>query len=42
MKPESSTAPIPYYGWDDGEYTRWLTIVKDDNLWKIKGIATGP
>jgi hypothetical protein len=42
MKPESASATIPYYGWDNGSNTRWITIVKIGNLWKISGIATGP
>lgn len=42
MNPDSSTAPIPYYGWDNGENIRWINLVKEDNLWKIKNIATGP
>jgi len=27
---------------DSGEDTRWITVVKIDNLWKISDIATGP
>jgi len=43
VKPEASSAPIPNYGWDNGENTRWITLVKDDlGLWKISTIATGP
>jgi len=42
MKPESASAPIPYYGWDNGTNTRWVTIVKSGTLWKIAGIGTGP
>ena len=42
MKPESASAPIPYYGWENGTNTRWVSIVKSGNLWKISGIATGP
>lgn len=42
MSPESASAPIPYYGWDTNPNIRWVTIVKIGNLWKIKGIATGP
>lgn len=43
VKPEASSAPIPNYGWNDGENTRWITLVKDDSgLWKISAIATGP
>jgi hypothetical protein len=42
MNPDSSTAPIPYYGWDNGENIRWLTLVNEDYLWKIKSIGTGP
>jgi hypothetical protein len=42
MKPESATAPIPYYGWDNGTNTRWIILVKSGDLWKISGIGTGP
>ena len=28
--------------WDDGENTRFLSIIKENNLWKVDGIATGP
>lgn len=42
MKPESRDAPIPYYGWENGENTRWLTLEKIGNVWKISEIATGP
>ena len=42
MKPESANAPIPYYGWFDGENTRWVDLVKSGKNWKINGIATGP
>jgi hypothetical protein len=42
MKPESASAVIPYYGWENGTNIRWVTIVKSGNLWKISGIATGP
>ncbi len=34
--------PIPYYGWENGENTRWVTIKNDGVQWKIAGIATGP
>jgi len=42
MKPESANAPMPYYGWGDGQNTRWIEIIKEDGLWKISGIGTGP
>jgi hypothetical protein len=42
MKPESASAPIPYYGWENGSNTRWVILVKSGDLWKISGIATGP
>jgi hypothetical protein len=43
MKPESANAkPMPYYGWGDGEFVRWVSLEKINNLWKISGIATGP
>jgi hypothetical protein len=43
MKPEAASAkPMPYYGWGDGEFTRWVSLTKQDGLWKISQIATGP
>lgn len=41
MKADSANAPIPYYGWDNGLNTRWVTIVKENGLWKILEIGTG-
>lgn len=34
--------PIPYYGFGNGRFTRWVSLVKEDDLWKIDGLATGP
>jgi len=43
MNPDSANAPIPYYGYENGDNVRWITIRKNNqNLWKIMGIATGP
>ena len=42
MNPESANAPIPYYGWDNGTNLRWVIIQKDNSLWKISSISTGP
>jgi len=42
MNPSSASAPIPYYGWQNGENTRWITLEKVGDLWKIAEIATGP
>ncbi len=42
MDPGSANAPIPYYGWENGQNIRWITLEKSVSLWKIKGIATGP
>ncbi|MCM8788053.1 MAG: hypothetical protein NC935_08410, partial [Candidatus Omnitrophica bacterium] len=42
MDPKSANAPIPYYGWENGQNTRFLTLEKVGNLWKIAEIATGP
>jgi len=42
MKPESADAPIPYYGYQNGENIRWLTLEKVGDIWKIAEIATGP
>jgi len=43
MKPGTENAtPIPYYGWGNGEFVRWISMEKVDNTWKVIGIATGP
>jgi hypothetical protein len=43
VKQEAANAPIPNYGWENGENVRWIHIQKDKKgLWKIAGIATGP
>jgi len=42
MDPSSANAPIPYYGWQNGENTRWITLEKVGDVWKISEIATGP
>ena len=42
MKPESANEVMPYFGWENGENTRWVELVKEDNLWKVAGIGTGP
>jgi hypothetical protein len=42
MDPSSANAPIPYYGWANGENIRWIMLVKEENLWKIDSISTGP
>lgn len=41
MDPRSANAPIPYYGWQNGENIRWLTLEKVGDTWKIAEIATG-
>ncbi|MEJ5167220.1 MAG: hypothetical protein WHV67_09365 [Thermoanaerobaculia bacterium] len=42
MEPESKNAPIPYYGWENGENTRWITLEKIGNISRISEISTGP
>ncbi len=42
MNPTSANAPIPYYGWENGQNIRWVSLENAGNLWKIQGIATGP
>lgn len=42
MDPSSVTAPIPYYGYENGENMRWVTLKKEGSMWRIMGIATGP
>jgi len=40
---EAASVPIPYYGWENGDNLRWITLEKNENnLWKISAIATGP
>jgi hypothetical protein len=34
--------PMPYYGWGNGRFVRFISLEKEGNLWKIAGIATGP
>jgi hypothetical protein len=33
---------FPYYGWDEGRNTRWISISPEGNSWKITAIATSP
>lgn len=42
MTPESANGPIPYYGYDMGINTRWVTMEKENGVWKVSGINTGP
>lgn len=42
MNPNSANAPIPYYGYENGLNTRFVSLVKEDGAWRIDGIATGP
>jgi hypothetical protein len=43
MKPEAANVqPMPYYGWGNGEFMRWVSLEKVNNVWKVVGIATGP
>lgn len=42
MNPNSANAPIPYYGWDNGENIRWVTMIKEGKMWRVEGLATGP
>jgi hypothetical protein len=42
MNPNSANGPIPYYGFERGENTRFITLIKEGSSWKIEGISTGP
>jgi hypothetical protein len=42
MDESSKDAPIPYYGYDQGENTRFITLVKEGDKWFIETIATAP
>ena len=35
--------PNPQFrAWENGENTKWINLIKENNLWKISEIATGP
>jgi hypothetical protein len=40
MKPEATNATVPNYGWLNGENTRWITLEKINDLWKIASLNT--
>lgn len=42
MDTNSANAPIPYYGYENGENIRFITLIMEDDLWRIDQIATGP
>ena len=42
IDPNPVRNPIPYYGFENGENTRFITLVKEGSRWKIEGLATGP
>lgn len=43
MKPGSEDVmPMPFYGYGDGEFIRWVEIEKIGGVFKIKELATGP
>lgn len=42
MAPESFKAPVPNYGYQNGNNIRWVGLKKEGDLWKINSIATGP
>ncbi len=39
---DAANAPIPYYGWHDNPNVRWVELVKEDDVWKINSLSTGP
>ncbi len=43
VNPDSANAPIPYYGWENGENIRFVGIGKNtEGKWNIESIGTGP
>lgn len=42
IDPTYASAPIPYYGYENGQNTRFVTLVKEDGAWKVDELATGP
>lgn len=42
MNPNSANNPIPYYGYERGENIRFISLIKENGLWKVDSIGTGP
>jgi hypothetical protein len=42
MNPNSANEPIPYFGWENGQNIRWVTLIKEGKMWRVEGLATGP
>ncbi|MCJ7793008.1 MAG: hypothetical protein MUP45_03465, partial [Candidatus Marinimicrobia bacterium] len=42
MKSSSEQEPIPFFGYVNGQNTKFVNLEKENGTWKIKGIATGP
>jgi len=42
MNPNSANAPIPYYGYENGQNSRYINLIKEDGAWRVDAIATGP
>lgn len=42
LNSSGAQAPIPNYGWENGENLRWLIIKKEASGWRLEAIATGP
>lgn len=42
MDPNSRNATIPYYGYNNGQNIRYITLEKEDGAWRVSEIATGP
>ena len=42
MVPDSANGPIPYYGYEKGTNIRWIILEKENGVWKVAGISTGP
>ena len=41
MKKEAENAPVPYYGYQNGENVRFIKLEKVGNIWKISDIGSG-
>ncbi len=42
MKPGCESAPIPCFGWENGDNVRFISLEKINNVWLISAVATGP
>ena len=42
MTSDSARGSIPFFGYSNGQNIKFVNLVKENDTWKIEGIATGP